>query len=208
MNQLLYSHTFDFVNDHPSTNVALHIIKTKLFEDIHVAITNFNQHNATIQHWIECYNMMREPDDDDPLDVNILEYEGTHVVEGFGIFSDQFLNPLKVKKVNIGSPENPKFVSIGDYYDNETVGKITDLLYEFQGLFPTKFSEMKGIVKDLGEMKIPLKPDTKYVKQRPYRLKPQYKEKVKKKLDRMLGTCIIEPVEESECRMNYTNLIG
>ena len=89
---------------------------------------------------MECYNVMGEPDDDDPLDVNIPESKGTRVVEGFGISSDQFLNPLKVKKVNIGSLGNPKFASIGNYWDDETVGKITDLLHEFQDLFPTKFS--------------------------------------------------------------------
>ena len=38
---------------------------------------------------------------------------------------------------------------IGDYWDDDTVGKITDLLHEFQDLFPIKFSYMKGIVKDL-----------------------------------------------------------
>ena len=42
---------------------------------------------------------------------------------------------------------------------------ITDLLHEFQDLFPTKFSEIKGIVGDLGDMKTPLKPDAKLVKQ-------------------------------------------
>ena len=59
--------------------------------------------------------MTGEPDDDDPLDVNILESEGTCAVEGFSISSDQFLNPLKVKKVNIDSLENPKFDNIGVY---------------------------------------------------------------------------------------------
>ena len=43
--------------------------------------------------------------------------------------------------------------------------KITDLLHEFQDLFHTKFSEMKGILVDLGEMKISLKLDAKLVKQ-------------------------------------------
>ena len=66
-------------------------------------------------------------------------------MEGFGISSDQFLNPLKVKKLNIGSLENPKFSNIGDYWDEETVGKIMDLLHEFQDLFPMKFSKIKGI---------------------------------------------------------------
>ena len=44
------------------------------------------------------------------------------------------------------------------------MAKITDLLHEFQDLFPTNFSEMKGILEDLGEMKIPLELDAKPVK--------------------------------------------
>jgi hypothetical protein len=57
---------------------------------------------------------------------------------------------------------------------------------------------MKGIVGELGEMRIPLKPDAKPVKQRPYRLNPVYKKKVKEEIDRMLEAGIIEPVTESE----------
>ena len=53
--------------------------------------------------------------------------------------------------------------------------KITNLLHEFQELFPTKFSEMKGILGDLGKMNIPLNPDVKPVRQRPYLLNPRYK---------------------------------
>ena len=113
---------------------------------------------------MECYNVTREPDDDNPLYINILEFEGTHGYEGLGISSDQFLSPLKIKKVNISSPENPKFTNIRDYWDDEIVGKITDLLHELQDLLPTKFSEMKEIIGDLGEMKIPLRPDAKLAK--------------------------------------------
>ena len=98
---------------------------------------------------------------DVPCDVSD---EGTHAVEGSGLSSDKFLNSLKVKKVNIGSPQNPKFFNIKYYWDHETIGKITDLIHEFQDLFLTKFFEIKGIVKDLGEMKIPLNPDAKPVK--------------------------------------------
>jgi hypothetical protein len=79
-----------------------------------------------------------------------------------------------------------------------TIDKITELLHEYQDLFPTKFTDMKGIKGPMGEMKIPLKPDARPVKQRPYRLNPKYKEKVKIELDRMLEAGIIEPVEESE----------
>jgi hypothetical protein len=71
-------------------------------------------------------------------------------------------------------------------------------LCTYQDLFPTTFSKMKGIVRELGEMKIPLKLGAKLVQQRPYRLNPKYKEKVKEKIDRMLDAGIIELMEESK----------
>ena len=61
------------------------------------------------------------------------------MVEILGISSNQFLNPLKTKKVNIGSRENPKLSNIRDYWDDQTFGRIIDLMHEFQDLFPTKF---------------------------------------------------------------------
>ena len=100
-------------------------------------------------------------------------------MEGSGISSSQFLKSLEIKKVNIGSLENPKFANIGDYWDEEKVAKITYLLHEYHDLIPTNFSKMKGIVGDLGEMKIPLQEDAKPSKKRPYRMNPSYKEKVK-----------------------------
>ena len=114
---------------------------------------------------MECYNVTGEPDDDDPRDINIPESEYTCVMEGSGVLSGEFLNPLKIKKVNIGSPKSLKFANIRDYFDNETIRNITDLLHEFQDLFPTKFLEMKGIVGDIGEMKIPLNLNAKPFKQ-------------------------------------------
>ena len=49
----------------------------------------------------------------------MIQSEGTHEVRGSGILSDQFLKPLKIKKVNNGLSENPKFTNIGDYWDEE-----------------------------------------------------------------------------------------
>jgi hypothetical protein len=57
---------------------------------------------------------------------------------------------------------------------------------------------MKGIKGPMGEMRIPLKSEAKPIKQRPYRLNPKYKNKVKIELDKMLEAGIIEPLEESE----------
>lgn len=73
--------------------------------------------------------------------------------------------PVKIQKVNIGSEEQPMFSNVRDYWDDEMVSKITEFLREYQELFPTKFSEMKGIIRDLGVTKIPLRPNAKPYKQ-------------------------------------------
>lgn len=65
---------------------------------------------------------------------------------------------------------------IGDYWDEQTVAKIVGLLYEYVDLFPHSFGEMKGMVSSIGEMKIELKPGTRPIKKRPYRMNPHYKE--------------------------------
>ena len=71
---------------------------------------------------------------------------------------------VKTKKVSIATETNPKMASIRDYWDDETVGHITDLLQEYQDLFLTKFTKMKGLLRVLGVMKIPLREGTKSVK--------------------------------------------
>ena len=40
----------------------------------------------------------------------------------------------------------PKYSTIEDYWDKEMVSKVTELLHEYQDLFSTKFSKMKGII--------------------------------------------------------------
>jgi hypothetical protein len=103
-----------------------------------------------------------------------------------------------VKKVNIGTLENPKMASIGDYWDEQTMENITELLCKYNDLFPTMFTEMKGIAGELGEMKIPLRVEARPNRHRPYKLNPIYKQKVKAEIDRMSEAGIIEPVEESK----------
>ena len=83
-----FTHTFDFADDHPSIDAAFQVIKTKIFEDIPVWMTNINQRIITIQNLMEYCNVTSEPDDDEPHDVNIPMYEGTHTVERFGILSN------------------------------------------------------------------------------------------------------------------------
>ena len=69
----------------------------------------------TTHSWMQCYNLTGEPDDDDPFEIVIPYSKGICTIEGASITNDHFLKPLKIKKVNIGFKENPKFANIGYY---------------------------------------------------------------------------------------------
>ena len=86
---------------------------------------------------MECYNISGELEDVNLHDLQIPESQGSCALEGLSISSNKSLKSLKNKKVTIGSHENSKFANIGDYWDDKSIQKITDLLHEFQGLFPT-----------------------------------------------------------------------
>ena len=108
--------------------------------------------------------MTAEEEEDDPQNINIPEAEGQHEVEGLRVENPEIPEPLKTRQVNMGSEVEPKFVKIGEYWDEYIVDKMVKLLPEYQDLFPTNFVDLKGIIRDLGVMKITLKPDAKPVK--------------------------------------------
>jgi hypothetical protein len=68
------------------------------------------------------------------------------------------------------SEEHPKMASIVDYWDEQTMTEIQALLREYEDMFPKRFSKLKGIKGDLGEMRIDLKIDVNSIKHRPYHL--------------------------------------
>ena len=138
-----------------------------------------------------CCNIMIAEEEDNPHNVSIPESEGDRAVVGPSLQMVYVNKPLKLREVNIGTTTQPKLAKIGDYWDNDTINKVAKLLTEYQDLFPTKFSELKGIIGDLGVMHITLKPNARPIKQRPYRLNPKYKQKVKEELDKMLTAGIM-----------------
>jgi hypothetical protein len=122
-------------------------------------ITEEQQRNRqTVKELLSCYHVQEEaPNKDNLCDIQIEEAEGKREVEGPPLELEVIVAPIKVNKVNIGTVENPKMASIGDYWDEQIVESITELLHEYSDLFPTTFKKMKGIAGELGEMKIPLR---------------------------------------------------
>jgi hypothetical protein len=95
--------------------------------------------------------------------VQIIEMEGEWEVEGPNVEYVLCEKPLRTHKLNISTKDKLKFANMGYYWNEETIEKITYLLCEYQDVFATTFSKMKGIVGELGEMKNPLKSYVKTV---------------------------------------------
>jgi hypothetical protein len=142
-------------------DLALQRIKGKIFEEygVYTVTVDRDYKKETLEQPVYCYQVAEDEEvEDNPRDIQIVEGEGERGLEGPMLQSEEFIAPMNIEKVNIGTEEKPKIANIGDYWDRETMEKITELLCKYNYLFPATFSEMKGVAGELGEMKIPLRP--------------------------------------------------
>ena len=105
---------------------------------------------------------------------------------------------LKTKEIDIYNDNRLKMARNGDYWSEEQTTEIVDLLKEFQDVFVQDYKDLKGLVAEMGEMKIDIKPDARPVKKIPYKLAHKYKEIVQKEIDNMLIAGIIYPIDQWE----------
>ena len=191
--------TFNFEDGGDSIDEALQEVKAVIFRMPQESVETIHpEWVAQLSCALECYNIIVDEEDEDPRNIDIPKTKGQCEVQGPQIKNPDITVSVKTKQVNIGTGAKPKFTNIGDYWDDVIVDKVATVLRKYQDLFPTKFTDLKGIIRDLGVMRITLKPNAKLVKQRSYRLNPKYKEKVRVELDKMLAASIIEPMEESD----------
>ena len=66
---------------------------------------------------------------------------------------------VKTKEFDISNDDRPKMENIGDYWSEEQTTEIVNFLKEFQDLFARDYKDVKGLVHEMGEMKIDTKPD-------------------------------------------------
>ena len=105
---------------------------------------------------------------------------------------------VKTREFDISNDDRPKMEKIGDYWSEAQTIEIVNLLKEFQDLFSRDYTDLEGLVHEMGEMKIDTKPDVRPMKKPPYKLAHKYKEIVKKEIDNMLAAGIIYPIDQSE----------
>ena len=87
---------------------------------------------------------------------------------------------------------------IVNYWSEKRTIEIVNLLKEFQDVFARDYKDLKGLVHEMGKMKIDIKPDAQPVMKGPYKLTHKYKYIVKKEIDNMLIDGIIYPIDQLE----------
>jgi hypothetical protein len=80
------------------------------------------------------------PNEEHLHNIQITQVEVKREVKGPPLESEVFAVPIKVKKVNIGKIKNPKMANIRDYWDEQTVESLTELLHEYSDIFPITFT--------------------------------------------------------------------
>jgi len=80
---------------------------------------------------MECYNVTVEEEEEDLWNINIPKSKGQCKVEGPQIENPDVIELLKTRHVNIRSDAEPKFTKIGDYWDEDTVDKVAELMREY-----------------------------------------------------------------------------
>jgi hypothetical protein len=118
--------TFFFESQYPSVGQALQIFIHKIFEEASSLPLeqDKDEWTAPLQKLQGCYNI-NDDEDDDPRKVKIAETEGQRDVEGPGVELPFIGQPIKIKKVNIGTEQTPNLANVGDYWDAATIDKIT-----------------------------------------------------------------------------------
>jgi hypothetical protein len=71
---------------------------------------------------------------------------------------------IKTKEFDISIDDRPKMARIGDYWSDKKTMEIVDLLKEYQDVFARDYKDLKGLVQEMGEMKIDLIPGAKPIK--------------------------------------------
>jgi len=96
----------------------------------------------------------------------------------------QAQDPLEEVDLGDGTVKRPTYVSTK--IDKEFKAQIVELLKKYKDCFAWDYHEMPGLSRDIVELKLPIKPDKKPVKQAPRRFAPKIQSKIKEEIKRLL----------------------
>jgi len=99
-------------------------------------------------------------------------------------------DPLEEVNLGDGPVKRPTYISAK--ITKEFKKRIVELLKEYKDCFAWDYNEMSGLSWEMVELKLPIRPDKKPVKQIPRRFAPQILSKIKEEIERLLKSKFIK----------------
>jgi len=117
----------------------------------------------------------------------------------------QAQDPLEEIDLGDGSVKRPTYVNskIGPNFKVRLVA----LLRKYKDCFSWDYNEMKGLSRSMVELKLPIRPDKKPVKQLPRRFAPQVMPKIKEEIERLLKRKFIRTARYVEWLANIVPVL-
>ena len=103
----------------------------------------------------------------------------------------------ELEEVNMGTPEEPRTLSIARNLSPSTKTSLIRLLSEYRDVFAWSYDDMKGLDPKFYQHQINLAKDAKPVQQWRYRMNPNYATRVKEEIDKLLRIGFIRPVKQA-----------
>ncbi|XP_019434188.1 PREDICTED: uncharacterized protein LOC109340879, partial [Lupinus angustifolius] len=100
-----------------------------------------------------------------------------------------------VELVNLGSEEDKKEVRVGTIMDGKERECLVRLLHEFKDVFAWSYEEMPGLDRSIVEHKLPLMQNSRPVKQKLRRIKPEISLRVKEEVEKWLTAGFVKVAE-------------
>jgi hypothetical protein len=117
------------------------------------------------------------------------------IVKGKKIFGWIVTSEEQLVKLNLGNKEEHKEVLINAILLSVFQAHIKKVLMEYKDVFAWSYKELKGIPREVCEHKIELMVNVQPIKQKQYRMNPNYPLKVREDLDKLLDVEFIYTIK-------------
>ena len=107
------------------------------------------------------------------------------------------INSIQLDSLNMGTNENPKYISISHDLIPEEREKFERILTKRNVVFAWSYENMPGLNRDIAKHHIPIYTKAKPVKQKLQRLRPEWTKKIREEIAKQIQANFLEVVDYS-----------
>ena len=105
------------------------------------------------------------------------------------------INSIQLDSLNMGTNENPKYISISHDLTPDERENFERILTKRKVVFAWSYEDMQGLDRDIAEHHIPTYPESKPIKQKLRRLRPEWIEKIREEIAKQIQANFLEVLE-------------